>query len=347
MLSSLRMRASTRSRAWAAAAAALACGCHSFRPVGGLRGSDGEAAMEAVAVRVPAVPLGDEADVTLAIARADRRRVREVRVARRSEPACQGGALARSVRLRGASGQELPTLTLDGEARWMDLVFDRDDLSAILAGDPTVVDVQLVPEVMDGPQSCLRVPLVPSPDGVAWVESPLWDVGAGARVLWLPTPSHGLGWSWLVFGQGGVFLGPVRLGIEAGGGGGEPPEQGSGTSFAMYGGALRLDGLLLTLPAGQAGRLGLEGQLGWDLWFAEGRQEYLGTALTTGLSVTFQGPRAALRLAWLPVAPDWNGFFGRRDASAIGLELYGARWWSSGADPAWVLGLGLSGHMAL
>lgn len=334
------------SAAGLAALAALAAGCHTFRTVGGLRGGDGEAALEAVTVRVPAPPLGDEAEITVAIARADRRRVRQARVARQSEPPCQGGVAARSMRLRGASGQELTTLVL-GEARSLDLTFGRDDLGSVLGDDPTVLDVQLVPELMDGPHTCLRVPFVPSPHGVVWVEAPLWNAGAGGRVVWLPTPSHGMGWAWLVFGQGGVFVGPLRLGLEAGGGGGEPREQGTGSSFAMYGGALRVDGLLVSLPAGQAGRLGLEGELGWDLWFAAGRQSYLGTPLTTGLNVTFNGPRAALRLAWLPVAPDWDGFFGRRDASGLGLELYGSRWWSSGADPAWVLGLGLTGHMAL
>ena len=334
-------------RSAVAFAAALACGCHSFRPVGAIRGGDGETALQVAAVRVPAPPFGEEAVITLDVVRADRRRVDEARIAKLSEPQCQSGLAARSVILRGASGQELPTRTLGGEARSVDLAFGRDDLSGAIGAEPVFLDLRLVQEETQGPGTCLRVPLVRAPDQVAWVEAPLWDVGAGGRFLWLPTPSRGMGWGWLVFGQGGVFVGPVRLGIEAGGGGGEPSDPGTGRSYALYGGALRVDGLLVSLPAGGAGRFGLEGQLGWDFWWAEGQKDYLGTALGTGASWLFQGPRAMLRLAFLPSAPDWNGFFGRRDATAFGLDLYAARWYSSGADSAWVLGLGLAGHLAL
>ncbi|HET6922232.1 MAG TPA: hypothetical protein VFI16_03695, partial [Anaeromyxobacteraceae bacterium] len=288
-----------------------------------------------------------EAVLTLDVVRTDRRRLGEARLGALSGPECQGGVAARSVRLRGGSGQELSTRTLGGEARSVDLAFGRDDLSEALGREPAFVDLRLVPEELEGPGTCVRLPLVPAPDRVSWVEAPLWDAGAGGRLLWLPTPSHGLGWGWLVVGQAGLFLGPVRLGIEAGGGGGEPRDRTAGRSYALYGGALRVDGLLASLSAGKAGRLGLEGQLGWDLWFAEGQKDYLGTPLGAGTAWTFQGPRAALRFAFLPAAPDWSGFFGRRDASALGLELYAARWWSSGADPAWVLGLGLVGHLAL
>jgi len=341
------MSATAPSRAGAAAAVLLACGCHTFRPVTPLRGGDGETTLDLVALRVPAPPLGEEAVLTLEVVRADRRRVAEARLSALSEPECRGGVAARSVRLRGASGQELSTRTLGGEARSVDLAFGRDDLSAALGREPALVDLRLAPEEQEGPGACVRLPLVPAPERVSWVEAPLWDVGAGGRLLWLPTPSHGLGWGWLVVGQGGVFLGPLRLGVEAGGGGGEPRDRTASRSYALYGGALRVDGLFASLPAGKAGRVGLEGQLGWDLWFAEGQKDYLGTPLGTGTAWTFHGPRAALRFAFLPAAPDWSGFFGRRDASALGLELYAARWWSSGAGPAWVLGLGLSGHMAL
>ncbi|HEU4382964.1 MAG TPA: hypothetical protein VFR85_05600 [Anaeromyxobacteraceae bacterium] len=341
------MASTLPARSAIALAAALACGCHAFRPVGSLRGADGETALQVAAVRVPAPPLGEEALVTLDVVRSDRRRVDEARLARLSEPECQGGPSARSVVLRGASGQPLTTRTLGGEARSLELAFGRDDLGRTIGDEPVFLDLRLVPEEAQAPGRCLRVPLVPAPEQVALVEAPLWDVGAGGRVLWLPTPSHGLGWAWLVFGQGGLFVGPVRLGIEAGGGGGEPRDAGTGRSAALYGGALRVDGLLLSLPAGDAGRLGLEGQLGWDFWWAEAQQDYLGTPLSTGASWLFQGPRAALRLAFLPSAPDWNGFFGRRDATALGLDLYAAYWFSSGADPAWVFGLGLAGHLAL
>ena len=334
-------------RAGAAVAALLACGCHSFRPASPLRGGDRNTTMEAAAMRVPAPPLGGEAVLTLDVVRGDRRRLAGARLAAQAEPECQGGVAARSVRLRGRSGQELSTRTLGGEACSVDLAFGRDDLSEALGREPAFVDLWLLPEEQEGPGACLRLPLVPAPDRVSWVEAPLWDVGAGGRLLWFPTPSHGLGWGWLVFGQGGLFLGPVRLGIEAGGGNGEPNEQADTRGYALYGGALRVDGLLASLPAGTAGRIGLEGQLGWDLWFVEGQKDYLGTELSTGASWTFNGPRAALRFAYLPAAPEWAGFFGRRDASALGLELYAARWWSSGADPAWVLGLGLVGHLAL
>lgn len=333
-------------RVGVAVAAALACGCHTFRPVGALRGVDGETALQAATVRVPAPLVGEESVLTLDVVRADRRRVDQASLARLSEPECQGGVAARSVLLRGASGQELPTRTLGGEARALDLAFGRDDLSKALGREPAFVDLRLVPED-GGPGRCLRLPLVQAPDQVAWVEAPLWDVGAAGRVFWLSTSSRGMGWGWLVVGQGGVFLGPVRLGVEAGAGGGEPGGTGTGRSYALYGGALRMDGLLASVPAGEAGRLGLEGQLGWDLWFAEGQKDYLGTALSTGASWTYHGPRAVLRIAWLPSAPDWSGFFGKRDASAVGLDLYAARWFSSGADAVWVLGVGLGGHLAL
>ncbi len=333
--------------AGAAALAVLACGCHTFRAVAPLRGSDGRAALAPSAVRVASPPFGQEAVLTLDVVVADGRRVAEARIEAISEPECGGGVAARSIRLRGASGQDLPTRTLGGEARSMDLVFGLDDLSEALARDPTVVGLRLVPEEQEGPGACLRVPLVPSPDQVAWVEAPLWDVGAGGRLVWLPASAHGLRWGWLVTGQGGLFLGPVRVGIEAGGGRGEPSQQAAYDGYALYGGALRADALLATLPAGRTGRIGLEGQLGWDLWIAGAQMNYNGTPLSTGATWTFSGPRAAVRLAFLPAAPDWNGFFGRRDASALGVELSAARWWSSGADPAWVLGLGLAGHMAL
>jgi hypothetical protein len=341
------MPARTPSRAGAAAAALLACGCHTFRAVSPLGAGDGQTTLQAVAMQVPAAALGEEAVLTLDVIRADRRRLAEARLATRSEPQCRGGVAARSVRLRGGSGQELPTRTLGGGARSVDLHFGRDELSEALGREPAFVDLRLLPEDQEGPETCLRLPLVPAPDRVSWVEAPLWDVGAGGRLLWLPTPSHGLGWGWLVVGSGGLFLGPIRLGIEAGGGGGEPRDGTAGRSYALYGGALKVDGLLASLPAGGAGRLGLEGQAGWDLWFTEGQKDYLGTALGTGASWTFNGPRVALRFVFLPAAPDWSGFYGRRDASALGLELYAARWSSSGADAAWVLGLGLSGHMAL
>ena len=340
------MSAMAPSRAGAAVAALLACGCHTFRPVAPLHGGDRNTALEAVAMRVPGPPFGEEAVLTLEVVRADRRRLAEARLAAGAEPECQGGTAARSVLLRGASGQGLPTRTLGGEARSVDLAFGREDLTEALGREPAFVDLRLLPEEQEGPATCLRLPLVPAPARVTWIEAPLWDVGAGGRLLWFPTPSHGLGWGWLVFGQGGVFLGPVRLGIEAGGGSGEPREGAQARGYALYGGALRVDGLLASLPAGAAGRIGLEGQLGWDLWFVEGQKDYLGTELSSGASWTFNGPRAVLRFAWLPAAPDWSGFFGRRDASALGLELYAARWWSS-ADPAWVLGLGLVGHLAL
>ncbi len=341
------MSSPTPSRAGLAVAAALACGCHTFRPVGSLRGGDAETALQPVAVRVPAPPLGEETVLTLDVVRADRRRIDEVRLARLSEPQCQGGVAARSVLLRGASGQELPTRTLGGEARSVDLTFGRDDLSETLGGEPAFLDLRLVPEEAQGSGRCLRLPLVPAPDRVAWVEAPLWDVGAGGRVFWLTAPSRGMGWGWVIVGQGGVFVGPVRLGIEAGGGGGEASDPGTGRSYGLYGGALRVDGLLASLPAGKTGRLGLEGQVGWDLWWALAEKDYLGTALATGASWIYHGPRVVLRLAYLPSAPDWNGFFGRRDATALGLDLYGARWFSSGADPVWVLGVGLARHMAL
>lgn len=347
MVRSRRMSRRPPHRAWLAAAAALACGCHAFRPVGALRGSDGETALQATAVRVPAPPLGEEAVVTLEVIRSDRRRLDEARLARLSEPECRGGIAAGSVVLRGPSGQELFTRTLGGEARSVDLAFGRDEVSEVLGAEPAMLDLRLVPEDGQGAGRCVRLPLVPGPDRVAWVEAPLWDVGAGGRVVWLSTPVHGMGWGWLVVGQGGVFAGPVRLGLEAGGGGGEPSQAGTGQSYALYGLALRADALLASLPAGRAGRIGLEGQLGWDFWWAEGQKDYLGTALGTGASWLFQGPRAALRLAWLPSAPDWAGFFGRRDATALGLDLYGARWFTSGTDGTWVLGLGLTGHLAL
>ena len=337
----------TASGAWPAAAALLACGCHTFRPVAPLSGSDGRAALAASALRVATPPLGDEAVLALDVPVADGRRVAEARLEALSEPECGGAVAARSIRLRGASGQELSTRTLGGEARSMDLVFGLDDLSEALEREPVFVGLRLVPEEREGPGTCLRVPLAPSPDQVSWVEAPVWDVGAAGRILWLPAPAHGLRWGWLVTGRGGLFLGPVRLGIEAGGGRGEPEQPAAADSYALYGGALRAAALLASLPAGRTGRIGLEGELGWDLWAAEAQANYNGTPLGTGARWTFGGPRAVLRLAWLPAAPDWNGFFGRRDASALGLELSAARWWSSGADPAWVLGLGLGGHMAL
>lgn len=347
VVSSRRMSATAPSRAGVAVAALLACGCHTFRPVAPLGGSDGRTTLAANAMRVPAPPFGEEAVLVLDVVSADGRRVAEARLEALGEPECGGGVAARSIRLRGASGQELSTRTLRGEARSVDLVFERDDLSESLGRGPAFVDLRLVPEELDGAGTCLRVPLVPSPDQVSWVEAPLWDVGAAGRLVWLPTTSHGLRWAWLVVGQGGLFLGPVRLGLEAGAGRGEPDRPTGGVGYALYGGALRFDGLLVSLPTGQAGRVGIEGQLGWDLWVVERQQDYLGTPLDTGASWTSSGPRAALRLAFLPAAPDWSGFFGRRDASAVGLELYAARWWSSGVDPAWVLGLGLSGHLAL
>lgn len=334
-------------RAVAAAAALLACGCHTFRAVAPLRGSDGRAALAPSAVRVGSPPFGGEAVVALDVVVADGRRVADARIESLSEPECGGVVVARSIRLRGASGQELTTRTLGGEARSMDLAFGLDDLAGAFEREATFVGLRLVPEEQEGPAACLRVPLVPSPGQVSWVEAPLWDVGAAARLVWLPTAAHGLRWGWLVTGQGGLFLGPVRLGIEAGGGRGEPAQQAANDGYALYGGALRADALLASLPAGQGWRIGVEGQLGWDLLVAEGQTNYFGTPLSTGATWTFNGPRAALRLAFLPAAPDWNGFYGRRDASALGLELSAARWWSPGADPAWVLGLGLAGHMAL
>ncbi|HYQ79857.1 MAG TPA: hypothetical protein VEP68_00075, partial [Anaeromyxobacteraceae bacterium] len=89
--------------------------------MGTLRGGDGETVLQPVAVRVPAAPFGEETVLTLDVVRADRRRIDEARLAKLSEPQCQGGVAARSVHLRGASGQELPTRTLGGEARSVDL----------------------------------------------------------------------------------------------------------------------------------------------------------------------------------------------------------------------------------
>ena len=354
MVSSHGMSPAPRAFRGGALAGALVglAGCHTFHPVVPLRGADGDATFSTTSLRVWGM-LRDEAVVTVEVVRGDFRRLAEARVAPLSARECQGGLAARSVALRGPSGQELPTRTLGEDVRSIDLAFSREELGAVLEGnEPAFADLQLAPDDRGGKRSCTRVPLLGSPGTVTWAESGGWHLGAGGRVFWLPRSSHGLSWGWLVTGRGGLFVGRLRLGIETGAGRGEQDPTATYQGFYLYGGAVFLETLLASLPGGPGGRIGLDGQLGYDVVAAEGRVALAvgGNPPVYGSSGArwwYHGPRAALRVAFLPAAPEWPGFATRRDASAVGVELYASRWWSSGTSPAWVLGLGITGHLML
>lgn len=337
----------TRPRLPRAAPLALALvgplGCHAWRPVTPLRGGDGRVTLEATALRAATPVTGREAVLTLRVVRADFRRIAAARLNPLSAPECGGSLNARSIRVRGAAGQELPTQALGEEARSVDLSFAQAELGEVLGREPGMVDVSLAAGDRGGEAGCVRVPLLPAPDRVNWAEEPLWHLGAAARAFWLPRSSHGLDSGWMVVGRGGVFAGPVRLGIEAGAGRGGADPAATFRGFRLYGGALRLETLLGSVPLGSRAALGLDGEAGYEVVAAEGA---VGVE-TTGIRWAFHGPRAALRVALFPSAPAWYGFRSRRDAGSLGLELYGARWWSRGADPAWVLGVGLGGHLPL
>jgi hypothetical protein len=81
-------------------------------------------------------------------------------------------------------------------------------------------------------------------------------------------------------------------------------------------------------------------------WHRTGIATGLAYELSPDGSQTRHGPRAGLRLDWLPVRTRWPSFEDHPAPNALGLELQVSRWWgASGAPDAWVFRVGVSGYV--
>jgi hypothetical protein len=239
--------------------------------------------------------------------------VHAVRLATAEDPPCGGGKLARSVIVDGRPQPPIEVV-IEGAAR-IEASFAPSDLRTRL-DEPAFLDI----EADDG---CVRVDLIRDDGTVEWVESPDWAVGGsldgfvtergpmrgGALAnLWVERNLR-----WLVVGA------TLRLGRADGR---DPWEHVDVLAAAPS----------LGLRLASRGRWVVTANAAYDLILPAGFDDDDSDFLDL-----VQGPRVTVRAGYGGEPVPWRAFRTRHAASALGLELFGARWSESG----WVIGGGV------
>jgi hypothetical protein len=240
--------------------------------------------------------------------------VHAVRLATEDDPPCGGGKLARSVIVDGRPQPPI-AVRIEGSAR-VEASFAPSDLRTRL-DEPAFLDI----EADDG---CVRVDLIRDDGTVEWVESPDWAVGgsvdgfatergplrAGALAnLWVERNLR-----WLVLGA------TLRLGRADGR---DPWDRVEILAAAPS----------LGLRLASRGRWVVTANAAYDLILPAGVADDDAEFLEL-----VHGPRVTLRAGYGGEPVPWRAFRTRHAASALGLELFGARW----SDSGWVIGGGIA-----
>jgi hypothetical protein len=223
-----------------------------------------------------------------------------------------------------------------------ELTFDRAavEASGLVGHEPTVLDVDVLPADLAGPRRCLRLPLTDATAQPAWAARSRWFLGTGLRMITPVAGTHDAIGDGAVFSiYGGWWLGPARLRLDWEFGETSTAHPGpvgySKPVAELLGGAAALEWFPL-----RVGSFGLGANLGYEWLFTDfaasmGKQEW--NEYRTGP----RGPRAMLRLARVPAAPHWPGFWNRKDGWAAGFDFTIARWTGPDGLAATFFGVGV------
>jgi hypothetical protein len=312
-------------------AIALACtslaGCgRLYRPVTPRVATSTSTQVRAEGLEVTASPTFSvhppEAHVTatLVIETARAMNIEAIAMATGDGQSCGAGAAARKVVIIGEKRvlwMKLPTIDevrLPYESRHSRATLTARFANAATGRDlgPAAIDVTFRDEA-GSMGECLRLPLRSGTLEASWAERPRIYVGFISGAAFFSRAGTSDVWDYLGRVTVGSWVGPVRTGLEYSWGG----------PFAVAGDTV----------VRRWYRIGLAPGVAYEVW-PDGTE-------------TRHGPRAGLRLDWLPVPTAWPGFEDHQAPNALGLELQVSRWWgASGAPDAWVFRLGLSGYLS-
>jgi hypothetical protein len=222
------------------------------------------------------------------------------------------------------------------------LTFDRTEIEAagLLEHVPTVLDVDVLPADLAGPRRCLRLPLTDATARPAWAARSRWFLGTELRLIAPVSGVHDEIGTGGVFGiYGGWWLGPVRLRLDWEFGEASTAHPGpagySKPVAELLGGAAAVEWFPL-----RVGHIGLGANVGYE-WLFTDFAANMGKLETNEYGSGPRGPRATLRLARVPAAPTWPGFWNRKDGWAAGFDLSVARWTGPGGLAATFVGIGV------
>jgi hypothetical protein len=210
----------------------------------------------------------------------------------------------------------------------LDYVFARAELEAL--GWPDKASSWLVvPFFAEGkPSQCLRLPMIESVSRVEWSYRPSLSLDVAPKAFAALGGASALDWGWLFVAGVGAWLGDVHGRVELGTGKayehGQVPASRGSFSVALLGASA-------DLLAAQFGRFGIGPELGYD-------------AVVSSHDLAYHGPRAALRLAYLPAELRHPPFDMRPDAWSLALVPSFSLWF--GTDhPMAVVGIAVAGDV--
>jgi hypothetical protein len=301
------------------ACAVLAGGCYvGYRPTTAHATRDGDLAAKVVAIDVSSVAPRARVGVDVDVEAPPGDRVTALLAAPAAAP-CAGGIAPVEV------GEDL-TRTARYHAGRRGFQFDQAEVEAsgLLREIPGVLDLDLLPADVGQPRRCLRVPIAGTEASEQWRGVPPWFIGVGVRAF-VPSGQSAIGAGWMFSTGGGIWLGRWRLRIDGLLGRATtaraPPAGFTELAANLLGGSVSAEAFLV-----RSARWGIGLQVGYELMVTifEARA---GTNTTEGTDTAGpRGPRAALRLARLPLIPSWPGFRTRSDAFSLGLDLYASHW---------------------